>query len=303
MATIEPPSLDDVDEVESALAEGETSQARLFTLKLSQFKQLVRNQVSRSGSSIRLDIVLNGDWALAQFKDPPPHRIRVLPDNLFRKPYRLLGIGLRLDEEDFEIAAGHSVVHGYRQPIGLLRFIREERLRNQILLLALFVATGYAFQSAVAASGTFDVIKTANDVLIQVSAIFYSVFMLFVAAQGMPQRLRVSSFKRGLTHRFFAVDRYVSAFSLLALSLAAATRILVDFPETTLSGLRGRVGLTLNASALSPWTTALAATLMAFSLLAFAEHYLDRSRRLAETEMSKELLDEILGRSDAEAKD
>jgi hypothetical protein len=294
MATIESPPPDDIRDVEMALNAPEPSEPRLHTLKLSQFKQLVRTQIAKSGSNVELHIVLNGDWALAQFKGPTPHRIRVLPDNLFRGLHRFLGIGLSLREGDFEVAAGHSTIHGYRRPISLLTFIRGEPIRNLIFLLALFFSSGFSLNFAVETSGQADVVETASEVIIQVSAIYFSVFMLFVAAQGLPTRLGKGLFENGLTHRFFAIDRLISVFSLLALSLAAFTRILVEFPESNSIWILGMGRLELDLTVVFPWTTAVAITLMAYSLVAFAGYYIDRSRRLVESEMSKELLDEVL---------
>jgi hypothetical protein len=158
------------------------------------------------------------------------------------------------------------------------------------LLLSIFLVTGFAIRSTT----QIEVIKTANDVIIQVSAIFFSVFMIFVAAQGLPSRLQQAAFAQGLTHRFFAIDRYVSIFSLLALSLAGATRILVEFPSPLSFKVLDGASISLNIMAVSPWTTALAISLMAFSLTTFIGYYLVRTRYSFESEMSKDLLDGVL---------
>ena len=96
------PKQDQVDQVLQAILVP-SGDPKIFTLSLSRFKDLYQ-QVHGQRSETKIDVVLNGTWALVQFSELCNHRIRVLPDNLFRRGYKLIGRRLYLEKHDFEIA-------------------------------------------------------------------------------------------------------------------------------------------------------------------------------------------------------
>lgn len=256
-----------------------SGEPKIFTLPLADFKEVFRQVYKQRGDSA-VDIVLNGNWALAQFSSLCNHRIRVVPDNIYRKLPRVLGLGLYLEEKDFEIAASVATFYGQRKYLTLRRFIGEELSGGGIRLLLIFTTSGAILTLLAQSAGAVEILKSANEVLIGVATIFFSIFMLFTASQNTSIIENPLLFRKGVTHRFVRVDKLVSWVAFLALCVAASNRVLVESQIVTNWGIL-------------PWTSALAITLMADSLLAVVHYYAERVRYSYESDQSRKLLDEV----------
>jgi hypothetical protein len=96
-------------------------EGKIFTLSLSDFKS-VYFQMRAHNPDIKIDIVLNGNWALAQFSEICNHRIRILPDNHFIPIKKALGYRLHIDEKDFEFASPFINFFGQKERFSFLIF-------------------------------------------------------------------------------------------------------------------------------------------------------------------------------------
>ena len=264
-----------------------------FTLSLSDFK-IVYREIQKRFVGVPIDIVMNGDWAAVQFTGIHNHRIRVVSDYRSKRLARALGYRQYLEEKDFEIAASSATIYGARQPLSLSLFVREEADANKIRGPLIFFATGILLMILTKSSASLDSMSTANDLLVGIASIFFTIFMLFTASQNLPVG-ELQLFKSGLSHRFVQVDMWVARMAILALAVAVVNRVLVA----------GAIVPNSNASVqaaplppdwainLVPWTTAIGVVLMATCLFAVVDYYLKRTRNLFEHDLSKQVLDEV----------
>ena len=270
-----------------------------FILPLAEFKTVFK-EVQKHRSGTKIDVILNGDWAIVQFSELCNHRIRVLPDNSFHPVLKLLGVHQYIEEEDFEIAAAVANIYGQRKYLTLGRFVLEEFLTEGLPGLTVFLISGILFAWLINLSSSFDVIKSANDLLIGVSTIFFSIFMLFTASQNLSSIVTPDLFKQGLTHRFIQVDKMVSWISIAALGLAGLNRVVVE--TISMINIETNIGrlFVLNSQRIIPWTTSLAVSLITISFLIVVRYYYKRVQNLLETDLSKKLLDETFERQNIE---
>jgi hypothetical protein len=282
---------DDINVVLDALL-NPSGEPKIFKLSLSAFKDLYqRLQGQKQGTVV--DILLNGKWAFIQFSQLCNHRIRILPDNKFRTIPRFLGIRQYLEEKDFEIASINARFFGQRRYLTIGRFFLEEIETDGWLGLTIFILTGLLLSWLTNSSGKVDAIKTANDLLIGISSIFFSIFMLFTVSQNLPSIANLYLFKSGLTHRFIGIDRLISWISVLALGIALGNRVVVESEWVfNIQLVASRPGL-IGRNEILPWSTAIAMSLIFSSLFIVVRYYLKRVEYLLERELSKQLLDEL----------
>jgi hypothetical protein len=282
------PKTDSPEKVKDALLKPQ-GDPQMFTMSLSGFKTVFR-ELQKQPNPLTVDVVLNGDWALVQFTELCNHRIRVLPDSRLRWLPRVLGFHLYLEEKDFEIVATSANFYGQREYLTLWRFIREELSVNGIKSLVIFAVSAAFLILLTQASTSTEILKSANEVLLGIAAIFFSIFMLFTASQKQPSVADLALFKKGLTHRFLQVDKFVAWFAIIALAIAAIGRVLTESPAGQVLTLPN---LTITLRDTIPWITSAGITLMSVSLLTVVHYYFERVRYLHETELSKKLLDEV----------
>lgn len=271
------------------LCQREGDKPQLFTLPLSDFKTLFW-EIQKVRPATKIDIVLNGSWALAQFSELCNHRIRILPDTRYRRWHRFFRLHLYLEEKDFEFATSVGTFYGQRRYLTMRGFIQEEIAINGIYWILIFIGSLVLLYSIYLSSNSTEFLGVANDILIQIAAIFFTVFMLFTASQVFPhESLRL--FRQGSTHRFLRVDILVAWFSLFALGLAALNKLVVESSIRIGSPIVfGNINVRL-PEFLIPFTTALAVTAITMSLVTVVSYYFKRVEDLYHTDLSRKILD------------
>lgn len=218
---MELPKLDNPNKVAQSIL-GPTGKPQNFILTLSQFKTIYQEIYEKRGNT-RVDIVLNGDWALVQFGELCNHRIRVLPDNLCRRIPKFFNLHLYLEKEDFEIAYSAAKFYGQEKYLHFGRFLQEEIQVNGFRIIFLLVLSGLSLT----AINSVESVRTANELLIGVAAIFFSIFLLFTVSQNLPV-LKLPLFKAGLTHRFIQVDSKITYLVIFVIGLSFVNLVLVE---------------------------------------------------------------------------
>ncbi len=259
-----------------------------FILTLAQFKELYQD-IHRQRGETKVDIVLNGEWALVQFGELCNHRIRVLPNGLYRRITKALNWHLYLEKNDFEIAFSSAEFYGQLEYLNWWRFTKEEARVNGVKGVVIFLLSGFFLSVAVKTST--NVISSVNDILIGVSAIFFSIFVLFTISLNLPL-VDMYSFRQGLTHRFVQVDKKVAYLAVFALTVASFNRVFADtqvlqIPQTSLWTQN-----TVDMQRFLSWSTAFGISIMAISLLTVIQYYFRRVQNLYEKDFSKRILDE-----------
>ena len=261
-------------------------------ISLDRFKELYRS-LHRAGEVSRVDIVLNGDWAMAQFAQLSNQRIIVRPNNYYNEWHRRFHIHVHLEEKDFEFADAAASFYGELRYLTLFRFIVEEMKADGLPLLAILILTGLFLRLVAKDSSSIGILKSTNDVLIAVSTLFFSLYILMTVTQNLPRTdspEALSLFKRGLMHRFMHVDTFVAWFALLALLIAVASRITTESGALLVQTFSvGLISVELWQIVL--WMTSVALTLIAGSLIIVVRYYFARIKDLQETELTKRLLD------------
>jgi len=268
------PKLDNPKKVSQSILEP-TGMPQNFILTLSQFKTIYQ-VINKKRGNTRIDIVLNGDWALIQFSELCNHRIRVLPDNLYRRIPKFFNFHLYLDKEDFEITYSAAKFYGQEKYLNFGRFLKEEVQVNGFRILFLLVLSGIMLT----AINSIESVKTANELLIGVASIFFSIFLLFTVSQNLLV-LKLPLFKAGLTHRFIQIDSKITYLVICVIGLAFVNIVFVEMPNITQELL-----------IVLFWSTAFGIALMGASFFTVVQYYFKRARILYETDLSKRILDD-----------
>jgi hypothetical protein len=278
--------LDQPDNILEALVKP-TGDPKMFTITLSGFKKLFK-KIQTKAPGTKVDIVLNGEWTLVQFSELCNHSIKVLPDSYVKPIQRFLGIKTYLEERDFELATSVAEFYGQRKYLTVWRFIKEEILSDGFTGFIIFITAGLLLTFLSNTTG-LESIEAASDVLIGISAIFFSIFILFTASQNIQIVATPDLFKSGLTHRFVRVDRMIAWISILALVIAVLCRVSFE----TLSNYSVSIGSqTVNLKILIPWLLASAVSLLGNSLIIVVRYYFRRIELLVETDLTKKILSE-----------
>ncbi len=277
------------DVINAILNPQDGSKPMLFTLPLVEFKSVFQ-EIQKKHPATKVDIVLNGSWAIVQFSELCNHRIRILPNNHFSRWKRFFRYRLYLEENDFEIASSVATFYGQRKYLTFIRFVREEVETSGFLWLMVFLISNILLYLIYATSNSVDFLGTVNEILIQISALFFSIFMLFTASQGLPlDNLRL--FSQGSTHRFMRVDTLVAWFSIITLGLASVNKIIIE-SAPSINSQRTIFNLTLDIpNDIIPFTTAVGVTSLTMSLIIVVQYYFKRVEALHQTNLSKEILD------------
>jgi hypothetical protein len=284
------------DDVVSALL-GCSGAPQVFTLTLSRFRE-VFTEVQKRAQATPLDVVLNGDWAMLQFSRLCNHRIRVERDPRSNRLLRFLASfvpGKPLTEADFDFASLYSHFHGGTTHLSLIAFFREEVSTNWRLLLATLLLSWGAFHclTLAAAPAPTDSLEKINELLLTAATLFLSVFVLFTVSQNVDLVKDPYLFRRGLTHRFFRVDRLLALLPIAVVLLSVLNVVLLNLPAPLSLTLLGRAVSVADPSAFVPLLTALATTVLTDCFLALVRYYFQRVRYVAERQLTKDLLNDL----------
>lgn len=269
----------------------------LLSMSVSEFEDLAAEIKEKYPDKLPPVVILNGITTYAEFIDLSPHRISINSNKGRNSLLRIFKRNQFVCQKDFKKAEGKYRFFGDLNPQSSLQiFIREELLRVMVIFAITLLGLGNltSYQPANSSSTTFQwsidnlqPLVTANDVLIQVGAVFFSFFTLFTATQNFSTLASKQYFKRGLVHKYLQVDKLISQMAVIALILAGITRVL-NTPYVAEILSFEWLGLHLN---LLHIFTAISASFFINSLIAVADYYLKRSQNLYLNEMSKEVFD------------
>jgi len=280
--------LDSVEIVSEALI-NPVGSPMMFTLSLEQFKVLYQNVYTAKGES-KVDIVLNGQWALIQFAELCSHRIRVVPDR--RSKRNFLNQAAFLEKDDFEIAYSSATFYGMDRYINTRRFLAEEIETNWFTITIFIVLSVLVMYFLVRNNvNQKDTFSSANELLIGISSIFFSIFLLYTASQNL-SIVNEDMFVRGLMHRFIQVDRQIMNLALIAVSISGVNLLIAGaFDPQKLILLLPWTQFSLLLSHILIISTALAMTIMGIVFHSVVEYYFRRIQYQYETDLSKRILD------------
>jgi len=239
---------------------------------------------------IKIDIVLNGNWALAQFSEICNHRIRILPDNHFIPIKKALGYRLHIDEKDFEFASPFINFFGQKERFSFFDFLKEEVEVNGIkatITFFLSLVLLYFFLEM----GHDSLLSTVNQVIISIATIFFGIFILFTASQNLQTFTNSNLFTRGASHRFMSVDKYVSRLSIFTIWITAINVAFSISPNILQTIILTTAFHVFTIQDLLLFTTSFVITSMFVAMLTVEQYYFERIRFIYETDNSKMLLD------------
>lgn len=263
---------------------------RLFTTTVTSFRDIYAQIVSQHGPT-SIDVVLNDGWAMVQFTEYGNSRIRVLSDAKLRR----LTFGRRhIDKSDFEIARTSANFYGQTDYLSMRKFIGEELRTNGLTAAAIFFATMLFLRQATSLATEPEVIVSSTcDIVLQVAAIFISVFLLFTASQNL-SIMSEAAFKHGLAHRWIRVDRYIAYAAVLTIGLAALGRVGATIGRPSLVTLIDVYGFQISLLQGLVLISSAAITMIAIALIIVVQYYFRRFQRVYETEYTKQILDKVM---------
>lgn len=279
-----------VDKVVEIILGCEPASARL-ALSLLEFRQVyVQVQEQRPGTPV--DIVLNGDWAMAQFSKLCNHRIRIQRDPPGSWLLRLRG-RRPLAESDFDFAVLHGAFYGARKRISFLSLLWEEITQVWLLMLVLFAVAVVVFGWLLNNAGPEPLAKL-NELLLVTITLYLSIFLLFTVSQNIDWIRNRRLFQEGLTHRFLRVDSFMTVLALIAFCLALTNVVLLAIANPVTLTIFGRTLSISNRSTIIAFLSAGAVTVILDCFLTLTRYYFGRVRNMLETDMTKEVLDQLM---------
>ena len=99
-------------------------------------------------------------------------------------------------------------------------------------------------------------------------------------------------FRKGLTHRFFRVDGFLTILAVLSMILCISVIMLLNV-SSDISFLGFKANLTVVQRSV-PLLSAMALTLIVDCFLSLLNYYFQRVRNVIEKDLSKKLFDELL---------
>ncbi len=281
---------------------------QVFTLNLSQFRE-VFEEIQQTAQGTPIDVVLNGDWAMVQFSRLCNHRIRVLQDlpsnPILRLFVRLFCRRKVLTEKDFEFASLYAEFYGARTYLSFRSFLAEELSTNWLPLFLTLLVSWIAFQS-LASSGTTsgkEALEKVNELLLTAATLYLSIFILFTVSQNVGLIEDPYLFRKGLTHRFFRVDKSVAALAIAVVCVSILDIVLLNAPHSVSLSFFGRSLTIQNVSVAAPILSAVGVTTLADCFLALVQYYFRRVRYVLERKLTKGLLDELWDKRNTQQRD
>jgi len=269
-----------------------------FTLSIQGFRE-VYFDIQKIHPGTPVDIVLNGDWAMAQFTRISNQRIRIFPTSTIMS--HIYNSRL-LSEDDFDFASLHATFYGARRPLSFFSFLREEFASHPFIILVVFSVSFLIFFLIADNINTAKLIPI-NELIITSATLFLSIFLLFTVSQNIEKLHNLSFFANGLTYRFFAIDRYVAILALLALLTSFLNVVLVLISpdqKWTIFSHEIQTPDSFILSILTALLTSIATTLLVDSFLALVNYYFFRVRYLIEQELTRQLLDSVMEQRNSE---
>ncbi len=270
-----------------------------FDLTVSEFRD-VYELVHQRLPGTPVHIVLNGDWAMAQFSRISNQRIRIIREPRKGRFGRFFKRKL-LSEADFDFALLYANLYGAHQPLNFTSFLKEELSGNTFKLIATLFSS-LAIFLLIARYGTRDDLSQINQILLTVSTLYLSIFLLFTVSQSIESINNQYFFQAGLTHRFFMVDRFVASLALITLVMCILNLVLLIVPaniDIHLSRFSFQVPDFVRFAAI---LTAIAITLLVDSFLALIQYYFSRVQYIMEQELTGELLDSFVEHNEGQIK-
>ena len=246
----------------------------------SQFKTVYTDIQKRTGGT-PTHILLNGNWAMVQFSSLCNHRIRILPDRFLK----WVKIKRALDDKDFDFALLHAEYFGERKHLTFLKFLGEELSTNWLSLIFTFIFGLIGFYALVNSPTGKDAIEKISETLLTATMLFLSVFILFTVSQNSEIIKDQYLFRKGLTHRFFRVDGFLTVLAVFSMLLCISVIMLLNV-SSDIKLLGFTVNL-LNVQHVIPLLSAMALTLLVDCFLSLLNYYFQRIRNVIETDLSK----------------
>lgn len=262
----------------------------IFSLSLSQFRE-VYQAVQRNKENTPVDVVLNGDWAMAQFSRLCNHRIRVIQDPPSGFFSRFVN-KTTLTEKDFDFAI-YSEFYGATTHLSLRSFLKEEISTNGIPLLFTMLASWIVFQFFLGTTGK-EILEKVNELLITATTLYLSIFLLFTVSQNMDSIKDPFLFRVGLTHRFFRVDQLLASLVVVVFCVSVLNVVLLNLSPPVSVSIVGRKFELPDVTIAAPFLSAVGLTVLVDCFLALIQYYFRRVRYVLEKDLTKALLDEIM---------
>lgn len=281
-----------------------TGSPRIFTVSLSTFKEIFY-RIHDLKEDLKLDIVLNGNWAMAQFSNLSKHRIRIFRYKFENKP---LGNLLqpkprgRITAKDFEYASLVASFHGSQAALTFPQFLWEELTSNFGYLLLTFLLAFFtlSFTSTLPEDTYINLIKSLNELLISVATLYLSIFILFTVSQNASIIEDEMIFRQGLTHRFFKIDRFLAILVIVAIILCLATYVINELEPSINMQILGRTIHISKISTITTISTSLSVTILVNCFLSVVRYYFKRTRHIFERDLTKAVLDKAIIEKESE---
>ncbi len=261
---------------------------QIITVTISQFRE-VYNEVESNARATPVDILLNGDWAMAQFSRLCNHRLIITSD----PPPKYLALFIKrkvLTEKDFAFASLYSKVYGSRQYLYTSAFLKEEVSTNWLPILLTLIISFISFRVLISAPNGIKSIEKIIELVVTAATLFLSIFILFTVSQNAELIKDPYLFRKGLTHRFFRVDKLITSLAFIGFLISILTLVMINLPTTVT--IFGKSLIMPDAKIVVPIFSAVSISILVDCFLALINYYLERVRYVFEKDLAKELFDE-----------
>lgn len=270
------------DTVKELLSPGD--KPLLIEHSLDEFKTIYKKiQEEKPGTLV--DVILNNDYCIVQFSRLCQHRIYIKQFVKNQKSKKLFS------KDDFQFASIGTRFHGLKNQITLIDFLWEELSTNWLILLISLIIFGLSFFVLTFCVAELNGIRMINELIITISTLFISVFVLFTVSQNSKFMKDNYLFKSGLAHRFFKIDKYLALLSIFPLFISVFTLGLIYFPgEIKIFNLIISIpDLRIIIFALS----LISVSILINCFTGLVRYYFERVRYVYEKRLNKEILDKI----------
>jgi len=194
-------------------------------------------------------------------------------------------------EKDFDFASLNAEFYGSKTHMSFRSFLAEEISMNWFPLLLTLLASWGAFQFLLDPANT-DTLQKVNELLLTSATLYLGIFLLFTVSQNVNLIKDPLFFRQGLTQRFFRIDQLLASLAVGVLCISILNVVLLDVVSSVTLPLFGKT-LPL-PYIIASLLTAVGVTILVDCFLALIGYYFRRIRYTLETELAKELLDEIM---------
>ena len=263
-----------------------SNQPTIIDLKIDEF-QILFQRIQKDCPGIPVDLIINGDWAIAQFSSVSSQRIRIIKPR--RKTIFCLNPRRILQEKDFEFLKPFGNIFGTKRKFGFLQFVFEEIQSNWLILIISFLISYFFINTLINSSDGVSDIKFLFETLITILALFLSVFILFTVSQNAELIKDIYLFREGITFRFFRVDKYLAVLAFVDLLICLISFMIITLPSSITVN---KVNITLHKDIIISLTGSFSITIIIDCFLGLISYYFKRVRFIFEKDLSKRFLDE-----------